>query len=403
MTSLPNFIDGEFVNAALLNISFGNVGKSLAAIGRNSFAAPGLLYPELNSAFGATGLVVGVTFSPSFGLVTSGAVAYAHGNTANADTQTYSVNMASLVPASGAVTAYLLLAATTVQQQSTGVPGPATGHPSYNPNFVPTTVYQAITDTLALTASTSAPDNVSTFELARTTLSAGQGSIAVSGLTTAFQQRATAYDASPGIAVTGSYAISPATGNAVFTCSTAGLTTTVPDAQTVVGQVFRFVNASSGVWTIATAVGAQNFIGLPSGTANSFQIPASGAVTVWGGNGFFSIMSADAITLSVAEAYARGTVSATIPGYMILPNGFILQYGKLSVGPGSPGVLLGTALPYTFPTGPLTSWCSVGDANVYTSSQVAAASVYGLSASTFNFTWVSSAGSTSFNWFVLGR
>lgn len=305
----PNFSQYQFVDENGLNTAFGSVSGSIAALAAETFPVVGLLYPEMLT-YSGSGMVLTVGAPSPAAIVTiSGTVALAHGTTTGSDTQTYSVNFASLVPASGSVTAYLVATAATVQQNPIGIPGPPQGHPSYNPNFVPGVGYQSTTDTFSLTATTSYPNNNTAFEVARTTLTAGQATLPTSSLDFSHQKRATGYLYQQPVGVTGSYALPIAYAAAGFFAATPGYTNTLPPANSSAGIPLSLFNASTGVWTI-TASGSDQIYGL-SGSAGltSCQMPAQSALRLWCEGSAWRVVAA-----SPNAANPHGFLTQSTPG-----------------------------------------------------------------------------------------
>lgn len=180
----PQFADGQFVNAALLNTALGSIESDFAFIG-DELHTPGLLSPS-TLVFTPTNLVVQIQApSPFAVLFGNGNLVGAHGTVAGADTTTYSLNFASFVPGSGSQTVYCLAQYTSIGENLVTVVGPPPGHPDYDPTFSPFDFYNTTRDSLTIFASTSAPDNITTFELFRVSLSAGQGTITPGQINTA--------------------------------------------------------------------------------------------------------------------------------------------------------------------------------------------------------------------------
>ncbi len=173
---LPQFSDSEFVDQNILNAAFGLVYSSAQQIvGLTN--SPGLIHPS-SLAFTPSLLTVSVSAPSPFAVAfASGSLATAHGTVDGADTSTYTVNMAPLVPASGSVTAYIVASFVQIQEAPFTVVGPPAGHPDYNPSFAAYTTYGEKRDSLSLVGTLTAPDNATTFEVCRMTLSAGQTSI----------------------------------------------------------------------------------------------------------------------------------------------------------------------------------------------------------------------------------
>jgi hypothetical protein len=282
MSQNPNFTDPQFVDAngtGGLNAAFGTVSGAIAAVGSGAWAAPGLISPE-SMTLSFSGLVASVGLPLPWGVVNaSGTLVHAHGTQTGADTQSYSASFASLVPATGSVTAYLVATLASIQQNPFSIPGPPPGHPSYNPNYVPTIGYATNVDSVALTATSGVPDNISTFELLRTTLTPGQ--VSVASWNTSFQHRAvnrTALTASP---VLSGGALTAPQAQGVLYANSIGLTNTLPPVSGCGGLVFRCENNTGGPWIISTN-GSDRIAGLAGTATNSITIPYPGYVEFWG-------------------------------------------------------------------------------------------------------------------------
>jgi hypothetical protein len=189
---VPQFLFEEFVDDTIFNSAMAVLQASITETGSGGvFLIAGVINPaSLIFSFTTNSLVVGVT-TPDSGsnpfkcLFNSGVIAAGHGIVDGQDTQVYSVNFGPLVPLTGSVTAYIVAQQLTVQESPTTIIGAPPGHPDYSPNFVPYIGYNVIQDTLNIFATTTAPDNLVTIELARTTLVAGQTSI--TSVNTSFQ------------------------------------------------------------------------------------------------------------------------------------------------------------------------------------------------------------------------
>lgn len=411
MTDTAQFSEQQFVNATGvggLNNGFGTASGAIAAVASGLWALPGLLAPE---AMGVSfsGLVATVTLPAPWALVTSGgSTVYAHGTVTNQDTSTYSVDFSSAVPASGSLTVYLLAQeAAAIQQGPVPIPGPPPGHPSYNPNFVPSVGYARSVQTVSLSASSGVADNLSTFELLRTTLAAS--ATGVSSWTTSYQQRASSYRALPPAFLASGGILSVAQAQSMLAPSASGLTHTLPPASGSTGAVMSFFNANGGTDTISTA-GTDRLFGASGAATASFTLQPSGAVSFYadGANGAWRMTSsspnafalggiltgqlpnpdivtnptlhgtltvtgpilnsgsihssgtivADGRLLAGTGAYGTGNtniatilgdwqISPLVRGYRIMPDGFIIQWGNDVTTTGFGDVIL---FPLAFPT-----------------------------------------------------
>lgn len=173
----PFFSQKQFLDAPLFNNAAAAVSGDFGVLGYSEFR-PGLLRSDF-AYIAFMGLTATVQLPLPFGVMfgETGVIAQGHGTTTGGDSPNYSVSFSGLVPASGSVTAYIGLSLSQIQQDAVQIIGPPPGHPDYSPDFQPYSSYLVSTDSLAVTATTTPPDNVSIFELLRTTLTAGQTSI----------------------------------------------------------------------------------------------------------------------------------------------------------------------------------------------------------------------------------
>jgi len=375
--------------------------------------SPGLVRPDV-LAIGATGLTLGYSAPAPFGvLFGSGRFATAHGTQTGLDTQSGTINFSSFLPSSGSITAYFVAQYGQVLQNPISVPGPPPGNPGYNPNYVATVGYTTNTDTLVFSATTGVPDNQTTFEICRFILLNGTSLLLPIYLN---QQIASPFNTlqTSGTPSSGNFYIpnNSSYNNWVLTGTVSAILPTAY-ADGVPGSTYNFVNLSANPTQIQTG-GETIFLG-PTGS-NYLTIPALNTVSVNSASGVWNVINGSlllttaetyaatqaATAQSNAEAYARGTSVIGAPsGYMILPNGFILQYGAYSVGAANPGAGSIT-FPIAFPGNYITSWVSLGNGSIYASSLSTIGSVqYNGSKTSASFVWVAG-GSVTFNWFVLG-
>ena len=259
---VPNFSTNQYIDAPTLNAAAAAVsGDMQLAMGGNT---AGLINPT-SASYTTSGLSVTASLpSPFAVLFGNGVLAQAFGTTTGQSTSSYTVSFAGVVPASGSVTAYLVASYQQIQQNSISVIGPPVGHPDYNPNFQPYTAYELNVDSLALSATSGAPDNATTFELFRCTLAAGAtGIVPVQGFAVYSEQE------------------SPPT--------TAG------------GFVNQFRNATFDIWNRGTS--GSITAGTSGYTADGWVIGSAGATTAWA--------QATGLGLSVYSLKLTGAVGVT--------------------------------------------------------------------------------------------
>ena len=256
------------------------VSGDLTSIGFANWGLPGLVAPEaMTLTF--SGMVATVGLPSPWGVFSSGGVVVrAHGVQTGQDTQSYTVSFSPLIPSSGSVTAYLVATITQIQQTPYPIPGPPPGHPAYNPNTIPTIGYAQQVYTTALAAVTgSVVDNINTFELMRTTLTAGQSSVTT--WNTLGQFRVPDRDAWPAELLTSGGSLAPGQAQTTMVFTAPGITVTLPPASGAGGLMFGFSNPLTVTGTVAIT-GSDLIAGfVASGGVSSVIVPASGAVTLW--------------------------------------------------------------------------------------------------------------------------
>lgn len=290
--SAKQYIDAPTLNSAFASVS-GNVDLALAALNWNG----GLVHPE-NLMLTPAGLTVNITAPLTFGAIFpigSGAAIFAqgHGSLGGQDTQSYSASFSGLVPASGTITAYLAASAASISQAATQIVGPPPGHPDYNPNFSPYTAYTLLTDTLSIFATSGVPDGVTTFELARTSLSVGATGVV---LVLAYQTRVQPPPVTQMITVSGNTTVSLANAGRRHQ-ATSPITITLPDVSSSNGLVFPFSSATSGITTVQAA-GSDLIYGSSNASVSgivSITIPTGGAVTLEADQGRWQIIASTTI------------------------------------------------------------------------------------------------------------
>lgn len=218
----PQFVDGQFVNGTMMNSAMALLMADFALT--SALHYPGLLNPTDMTVTAAGGMTVDIDMpSPFAVLFGNGLVVGAHGTADGADTQTYSIDLTALVPATGSQTVYVVAKQSAVGENQVTVVGPPNGHPDYDPTSNPFEFYTTQRDSLTIVATTTAPDNTTTFELFRTTLSAGQATITQGNIVTLHWTYAGSVLAPTGVAP-GSYS------NATVTVNSEGRITNISSA-----------------------------------------------------------------------------------------------------------------------------------------------------------------------------
>ena len=382
MAQTPNFTDFQFVNASLLNTAAGYTNASRQDVLANGFT-PGLYSPS-GISFGVSALVLTVTFANSgtslprvlFG---TGILSGGYGTIAGSISSVYAVNTATYVPVSGSQTVYVVATYSQIGQNAVTISGPPPGHPDYNPAFVPVTAYTELLDSVSVTATLSAPDNITSIELCRFTLAAGQ--VAIGTVITSNQILAGASvsqnlylpgspttttqppaDSSTKVATTAfvqaaGYLSTVSSKSAAYTISVTdngalieagAYPITLPSAP---ATAFRVTILSSATGTTILPNG--NTVNLAAGaTSSTIPLPAAGdfVTLAWDGSvwrvvsGSAAMLNAAPLAGSTTQQFnvAAATSSANAvnlgqfpnsigsSGYQKLPNGLILQWGYIA-------------------------------------------------------------------------
>jgi hypothetical protein len=282
----PNFSVEQFVDAigpGGLNAAYGTVSGAISAVTSGAWAGPGIIAPD-TMAVSFSGNTTTTVLSNPWCIVTSGGIiVHAHGTVTNQDTQTYTNNFTSLLPASGTLLARLVASIVQIQQNPISIPGPPNGHPSFNPNFVPTVSYASTVYSVALTATSGTADNINTFELFRTTLTAGQS--AITAISQVGAQRAPDRRAWPPQTLASGGVLTVAQAQSMLMPAVSGLTSTLPPVTGAGGTTYGLINPTNGNWTIS-ATSTDRIVGVGDATVASFVLPASGTATLWGDAAF---------------------------------------------------------------------------------------------------------------------
>lgn len=376
MVKFPNFQDPQFLDASApggLNPAMALITSSFGAMGSGAWAAPGLIAPDA-MVVTFSGMTANVSLPSPWGLITSGGIrVHAHGTQTGQDTQAYTVNFTSLIPGTGSLTAYLAATVTSIQQAPFPVPGPPPGQPAYDPVFVPAVGYASNTYTVALSAVTGGLDNISVFELFRTTLTAGQ--TGMTSVSPQFQVRAPLRRAwPPSYQSSGGTLVASQAQQVIYPLSP-GLTFTLPLASGAGGLAFGFSNSTTGTCTIAAAGsdGLHALGKMGSASGSSLVIPAGGSIVMWGDANLsaWRMIGGD-VDFS---PQSLGTI-----GYRYLPNGLVLMWGATGLtttGVGVANFLVN--LPLTLPNNSLWALANWGGVSPPRDGSSAAATQYNAS------------------------
>lgn len=178
MAIIPNFLLEEFVDNNLFNTAMTNLQTSIYQLaGTSVFFIPGIINPTSLAVTFNGNLTVTFTTNSLECLFSSGAIAGGYGITNGVSSDVYTVNFAGLVPVTGSQLVYIVAQYAQVQEGAIVITGAPVGHPDYSASFTPYVGYTQLQDTLNIFATTTAPNNTTSIEIARTTLTAGQTNI----------------------------------------------------------------------------------------------------------------------------------------------------------------------------------------------------------------------------------
>jgi hypothetical protein len=355
----PNYGTEQFIDAASLNTAGATTTNNLTILGTTMFRE-GLVHPEV-ATIAFAGLVATVTLPPPFSVIFSGpaggiyggVLAQAHGTTTNVDTQTYTVSFSGLVPASGTIQAFCLASYVSIQQDPIQIIGPPPGHPDYDPAFVPYVSYLAQVDSLALTASTTPPDAMTTFEVFSCTLTAGASG--VTNITTAFQERSSSrcvYYTNVGL--NGVQSIPElSVENDYFVQSTASSIYTLLQSKRYAQCVVGISSATSGTTSILTTAPDLMYGIIGTSGVASFSLVNGDSIFFLANpnGGWTAIGLSPSLATRLVNGGASSSISATTGWQKIpdptTPTGFMIkQWGPYSTSGSGPDTI---ELPIAFP------------------------------------------------------
>jgi hypothetical protein len=242
-----------------------------------------------------SGLNVTFTFGATFAAVTQGLVCFPLGTTNGSTTNVYTVNTASLVPSSGSQTIYFVMQQVPISQTPYTVVGPPSGHPDYSATFAPYTAYAQTDYSFSVTATTTAPNNTTSIELARTILTAGQSTVVASNVVTTSQVNAGSVLTQSGVSA-GSYTLTN------FTVGADGRITAASTGETIniTGSISAGTTVSAGTYLYAA-----NYV--TTGSTGHIAI-GTGASSIGGTLAVSGNFSANYVTATGGANFGAGTV-----------------------------------------------------------------------------------------------
>lgn len=409
MSTSPNFSQKQFLQASVFNTAMASI-LSASHDTNARFHSVGLVNPA-DATYSIASLVVTADLPSPFAIeFGSGALSYAHGTVTNADTQTYAVNFAPFVPASGSSTVYMLASAVTIQQVPYTVIGPPIGHPSYSPTFVPYVAYTTNVESIAVTASTTPPDNVTTFELGRTTLVAGQTTITT--FSTANIVLASSLLAPTGVTA-GAYSTPTITVGADGRIQ--AIATTGPYVKQG-GGPRQLANALNLGWTADGLVGIAVDGSDQGDIANTAYVLAQVATEATARNNedvaiindFNAQVANEAATRAANDVFYYNTLLGSIEafeaefqftgGWAKFGGGMVMQWGLGTIGQGSQG----NGFPIAFPNDCILVFATVTYAYGGPASTPSLTTIASADWNQFNFQIGNAVSSAGFAWLAIG-
>ncbi|MDE3023820.1 MAG: hypothetical protein KGI54_18545, partial [Pseudomonadota bacterium] len=288
----PIWYKGQYVSADNLNTAQTSNSTSLQNLA-NTLYSPGLFTPSSLTYTFNNSLIVTVGAGNTFFLLDGyGQLGQGLGTVSGTTSTTYNVDFTSQVPSSGSVTAYIVAKVVTIGQNQSVVIGPPIGHPDYNPANAPAVQYLSSQYSLSFTATTTAPDNQTTFEIARTTLTSGQ--TAITSVSTGNQvlarpnQIVIVYNGTPNGNLAGT-AGNSANGtipdfvwdtslNTLWVCTTTGTATTAVWARAFASlngsssQVFNVANATTSTEAVSLGQAQADFAAINGNSSEGFSV-----------------------------------------------------------------------------------------------------------------------------------
>ena len=314
------YVNGQYLDAPTLNLLATDAregAREAAAV----WALPGLIRPDA-AAWSTSGTVVSVSLPPPFAVqFGSGVLAAASGTVDGSATNSYSVDLGSLIPPSGPpITAYIIATQHALQQSIVAIVGPPAANPAYNPGFIAFNSYEESVDSLSVTATSGVPDGVSQIELARTILVSGQSSVSTANLVYAYQPLASRVQTTQSAFITGNTSLTTTSAGKLNIITASGVTVALPAAGTSAGLPFLFATSGFTGFSTIQSNGSEPIAGVAGQPATTTSIALSGASTIGlvgggGGNpGWYATEASPNFLLALANIWQS-------PQTFIDPNG----------------------------------------------------------------------------------
>lgn len=324
----PNYSSQEYLDQNILNTGFGQVSGAIAQVAFGISQA-GLMRPDA-ALLAFSGLSVSATLpTPFHVLFGNGTIVKPHGTVTGSDTTLYSASFAGLVPVSGSpVTAYMVASQVMIQQDAFTVIGPPVGHPDYNPNFQPYTAYATNVSSISVATSLTAPDNITTFEIGRTSLASGATGMT---LDTKYQVRAAAPLSSQIQSVSGVVALSYADLGRTFAFGASGIAV-VPAASGANGGMYLIActgPSSMSVQTSSPDLLYGNYLSATSCASgvSGISLAPGDLVAIHAENGRWQTLGGTAGGLGITQLLMPTGATIDFAGNAA-PSGWVLCYGQ---------------------------------------------------------------------------
>lgn len=239
---LATYTNGQYLDQNAMNLVSLDSQNGIQQAAR-VWALPGLIHPQ-DLVWSVSGMIVTVSCPDSFAIqIASGVIAGGVGSTSTSGS-TYAVDLAGAMPANGTATVYILAEYQSIQQTPTTIVGPPQANPAFNANYSPSTWYQETVDSISISGSLAQADNLTSFELARVELTAGEASISIADLNFANQSLSTRISPAQYSYLSGNADLTVQNAGVVITPEYNGIVFTLPPVAESAGYPFYFHGGS---------------------------------------------------------------------------------------------------------------------------------------------------------------